>query len=67
MARDNGDSLIKRKQFLISMLVYANYTDIFYHRSMEKDTLFVLDVWGTYGQKDIEILDHSGPAHSGVG
>ena len=40
--------------------VYANYTDMFYHRSMEKDKLFVLDVYGAYGQKDIEILDRSG-------
>ena len=56
---DNGDSLSKRKQFLVSMLVYANYTDIFYHRSMEKDNFFVLDVCGAYGQKDIEILDRS--------
>ena len=31
--------------------VYANYRDIFYHRSMEKDKLLVLDVWGAYGQK----------------
>ena len=45
----------------------ANYTDIFYHRSMEKDRLFVLDVCGAYGQKDIKILDRSGPARSGVG
>ena len=67
VARDNGDSLSKRKQFLVSMLVYVNYTDIFYHRSMEKDKLFVLDVWGAYGHKDIEILDRSGPACSGVG
>ena len=33
--------------------------DIFYHRSMEKDKLFVLDVCGAYGQKDIETLDRS--------
>ena len=65
---DNGDSLSKRKQFLVSMLVYANYTDIFYHRRMEKDKLFVLDVCGAYGQKDIEILDRSWPAClAGVG
>ena len=41
---------------------YANYTDIFYHRSMEKDKLSILDVCGAYGQKDIKILDRSGPA-----
>ena len=35
--------------------VYAHYTDIFYHRSIEKDKLFVLDVCGAYGQKDMEI------------
>ena len=40
----------------------ANYADIFYHRSMEKDKLFVLDVCGAYGQKDIKILDRLGPA-----
>ena len=35
---------------------------------MEKDKLFVLDVWGAYGQKDIEILDRlPGPARSVVG
>ena len=56
------------KMFLVSMLVYANYTDIFYHRSMEKDKLFVLDVWTAYGQKDIKILDCLEPARlSGVG
>ena len=42
-------------------LFFSKYTDIFdwifYHRSMEKDKLFVLDVCGAYGQKDIEILD----------
>ena len=36
------------------MLVHANYTDIFYHRSMEKDKLSILDLWGAYGQKDIK-------------
>ena len=36
---------------------YANYTDIFYHRSMEKDKLSILDVWSAYGQKDITKLD----------
>ena len=41
--------------------------DIFYHRSMEKDKLFALDVWTAYGQKDIKILDRSGPGRSGVG
>ena len=40
----------------------ANYADIFYHRSMEKDKLFFLNVCGAYGQKDIKILDRSGPA-----
>ena len=55
-----ADLLIERKQFLV-------YTDIFCHRSMEKDKLFVLDVCGAYGQKDIERLDRSGPARSGVG
>ena len=46
----------------------ANYTDIFDHRSMEKDKLFVLDVCGAYGQKDIEILYRSELARlSGVG
>ena len=39
--------------------IYANYADIFNHRSMEKDKLFVLDVCGAYGQKDIKILDRS--------
>ena len=34
--------------------IYANYADIFNHRSMEKDKLFVLDVCGAYGQKDIK-------------
>ena len=49
-------------------LIRANYTDIFYHRSMEKDKLFVLDVCGAYGQKDIEILYRSELARlSGVG
>ena len=45
---------------------YADYTDIFYHRSMEKDKLSILDVWGAYGQKDIEILDRSGPTRSEI-
>ena len=46
----------------------ANFTNIFYHRSMEKDKIFVLDVCGAYGQKDIEILDRSELARlSGVG
>ena len=45
---------------------YANYTDIFYHRSMEKDNLSILDVCGAYGQKDIENLDRSGPARSRI-
>ena len=40
-------------------LNYANYAGIFNHRSMEKDKLSILDVWGAYGQKDIEILDRS--------
>ena len=40
-------------------LNYANYTGIFNHRSMEKDKLSILDVWGAYGQKNIEILDRS--------
>ena len=39
--------------------IYANYVGIFNHRSMEKDKLFVLDVCGAYGQKDIEKLDRS--------
>ena len=39
--------------------IYANYAGIFNHRSMEKDKLFVLDVCGAYGQKDIKILDRS--------
>ena len=48
-------------------LNYANYAGIFNHRSMEKDKLSILDVWGAYGQKDIEILDRSPlPARSGV-
>ena len=34
---------------------------------MEKDKLSILDVCGAYGQKDIENLDRSGPARSGVG
>ena len=42
-------------------LNYANYADIFNHRSMEKDKLSILDVCGAYGQKDIENLDRSGP------
>ena len=41
------------------MLVYSNYTDIFYHRSMEKDKLLILDVCGAYGQKDKKKLDRS--------
>ena len=42
------------------MLVYANYTDIFYHRSMDKDTLLDLDhVWSAYSQKTIKKLDRS--------
>ena len=54
-------------------LFFSNYTDILYHRtirSMEKDKLFVLDVCGAYGQKDIKKLDRSEmnkPAHVGVG
>ena len=32
---------------------------------MEKDKLSILDVWGAYGQKDIEILDRS-PARSEI-
>ena len=61
-ARDNGCRVFD------FMLVYANYTDIFYHRSMDKDKNFVLDVWRAYGQKDIKRLDSSGPAClSGVG
>ena len=47
-------------------LNYANYAGIFNHRSMEKDKLSILDVWGAYGQKDIEILDRSGPARSEI-
>ena len=47
---------------VLFMFVYANYMDIFYHRSMEKDKLSILDVCGTYGQKDIERSDHSGPS-----
>ena len=48
--------------------IYANYAGIFNHRSMEKDKLSILDVWGAYGQKDIEILDRSELARlSGVG
>ena len=39
--------------------IYANYAGIFNHRSMEKDKLSILDVWGAYGQKDIKILDPS--------
>ena len=38
---------------------YANYMDTFYHRSMEKDKLSILDVWSAYGQKDIKRLDRS--------
>ena len=33
---------------------------------MEKDKLSILDVCGAYGQKDIEILDRSGPARSEI-
>ena len=47
-------------------LNYANYAGIFNHRRMEKDKLSILDVWGAYGQKDIEILDRSGPACSEI-
>ena len=47
--------------------IYANYAGIFNHRSMEKDKLSILDMCGAYGQKDIEILERSGPARSGVG
>ena len=39
--------------------IYANYVGIFNHRSMEKDKLSILDVWGAYGQKDIKKLDRS--------
>ena len=39
--------------------IHANYADIFNHRSMEKDKLFVLDVCGASGQKDINKLDRS--------
>ena len=39
--------------------IYANYADIFYHRSMEKDKLSILDVCGAYGLKDIKRLDGS--------
>ena len=39
--------------------IYANYAGIFNHRSMEKDKIFVMDVCGVYGQKDIKILDRS--------
>ena len=47
---------------------YTNHTDIFYHRSMEEDKLFVLDVWSAYSQKDIKRLERFGPARlSGVG
>ena len=44
------------------------YTDIglFYHRGMEKEKLFILDVCGAYSQKDTERLDHSGPARSEI-
>ena len=52
MAREHG----RRMTF---SSIYANYADIFNHRSMEKDKLFVLDVCGAYGQKDIQILDRS--------
>ena len=43
-----------------------DYTDIFYHRSIEKDKLLILDVCGAYGQKDIERLDRSGPGRSEI-
>ena len=52
MAREHG----RRMTF---SSIYANYADIFNHRSMEKDKLFVLDVCGAYGQKDINKLDRS--------
>ena len=39
--------------------IYANYAGIFNHRSMEKDKLSILDVWGAYGQKDIKMIDRS--------
>ena len=59
-ARDNGGRLAERTKTVFDfMLVYANYTDIFYHRSMEKDKYVVLDVCDAYSQKDIEILDRS--------
>ena len=59
---------MKRVTWVGFMLVYANYTDILYHSSMEKDKLSILDVWGAYSQKDIKRFDRSGPARlSGVG
>ena len=46
---------------------YADYTDIFYHRSMEKDKLLILDVWGAYGQKIRPLGDEQARKTVGVG
>ena len=60
------DHIVREGRRLSFSLNYANYAGIFNHRSMEKDKLSILDVCGAYGQKDIEKLDRSGPARSGV-
>ena len=56
------NDIVREARRISFSLNYANYAGIFNHRSMEKDKLLILDVWGAYGQKDIEILDRSGPA-----
>ena len=55
-------AMVREARRISFSLNYANYAGIFNHRSMEKDKLSILDVCGAYGQKDIEILDRSGPA-----
>ena len=60
------NDIVREARKISFSLNYANYADIFNHRSMEKDQLSILDVCGAYGQKDIENLDRSGPARSGV-
>ena len=60
------NDIVREARRISFSLNYANYAGIFNHRSMEKDKLSILDVWGAYGQKDIEILDRSGPARSEI-
>ena len=62
------NDIVREARRISFSLNYANYAGIFNHRSMEKDKLPILDVWGAYGQKDIKILDRSELARlSGVG